>query len=149
SLMSTKVRLLLIVAVALVGLAVSLVGVSPSQAQGGNGATHLHSCTTGGVFIAADGSYFPAIAAPCQQILSNGRNYQETDHTWQPTSVPNPSKTVIFNYENTGLVCYLGNTGIWTTDWVEYVTPSGRVIMICRINPRKTTSHTTPMTSQS
>jgi hypothetical protein len=146
--MSTRVRFLTAVVAMVLSLAASLFGVSPSQAQDGGGAHILHTCTEGGVFIAADGSYFDAVAAPCRQVLSSGRNFQETDQTWQPTSVPNPSKTVMFNYANTGLVCYLGNTGISTTDWVEYVTPSGHVTMVCRVNPRKTTSHTTPSTSQ-
>src|SRR5258708_15337305 len=147
--MSTRIKFLTAGVAMALSLATSLLGVSPSQAQDGGGAQILHTCTQGGVFIAADGSYFDAVAAPCRQVLSSGRNFQETDHTWQPASVPNPGKTVMFNYANTGLLCYLGNTGISTTDWVEYVTPSGRVTMICRVNPRKTTSHTTPTNSQS
>src|SRR4051794_6314501 len=104
SCMNSKFKVLL----AVISFSLLQIGASLAHAQGG--AVILRTCTINGVFIAADGSYFSASAAPCQQVITPGNNNQETNQTRQPASVPNPDQPVHFNYANTGLVCMLGNT---------------------------------------
>jgi hypothetical protein len=56
-------------------------------------------------------------------------------HAPQPDHVPNPAKSVVFTYENTGIPCSTGFGSDLTLQWRGIVTPDGMAHLFCFINP--------------
>lgn len=84
----------------------------------------------------ADGNIF---MSTCSHIvISNDKNGNTklTCHATQPDYASKPLKAVLWNYDNTGLLC--GTPLGATRDWMEVVTPSGKVTLVAHINPNPT-----------
>lgn len=86
--------------------------------------------------LAADGTPFIALGSVPHIVASSPKsgNVKFVCHADQPALFDKPTKTVHFDFENTGGVCSVG-PGETTEDWESIVTPSGKVIMVCHINP--------------
>ncbi len=86
--------------------------------------------------LAADGTVF--ITSGAHIVISNDKNgnVSYVCHAEQPPIFADPSRTVHFDFDNTGGLCGTGE-GL-TEDWKSLVTPSGHVTMVCHINPNPT-----------
>jgi hypothetical protein len=113
----------LAVLIACSGLAIAIAAM-PAMAD--NGAVVIQGA--GGTLLAADKSFFTT-SDGCTYVANHSGNTLSSCHAQQPTSVPNPSKAVIFNYGNTGVICLAD--GVPTKDWQEVVSSTGYASITC------------------
>jgi hypothetical protein len=111
---------------ALVACGSIAIAMCAMPAMAANGAVVLHDA--GGTLFAADGSLF-STSNGCTYVANHAGHTLSSCHAQQPTSVANPSKAVIFNFSNTGVLC--SANGVLTQNWQEVVTPNGSVSITC------------------
>ena len=78
----------------------------------------------------------PIISSNC--VLEAGPTEHLIVHSELPEDVSAPARPVVFNYENTGAMCWANNEDEnYTTDWEQRITPSGQVHLRCHFNAKK------------
>jgi hypothetical protein len=65
--------------------------------------------------------------------VQTSSNRQNAIHTCRADVTPPPDgRAVIFNFENTGRICGLDNTGKSSTDWQNVVSAKGKSKLVCK-----------------
>ena len=114
--------LLMVVAIAGIG--------GTAQADSENSAVVINDFTCG--LINASGGFFTAPGGHAVYSNDANGNSMVACHAGLPPG-EYPEGAIKWNYANTGETCntFFGQT----TDWQEIVTPGGKAILVCHINP--------------